>query len=142
MRLRLSVLAITLGACLYAQALPHSTLETALQHQLENNVQQLAQVEPLFGSVEAVWQFTQHPFKNWNHVHTSYVRTHTEAVRSGTFVFFRLTSGFERTSTHDEPSKLVELTFTSIDGTKVSLYPSYQELKRKWVVSHIQPSSN
>ena len=139
----LILLVISLFSWSFAQALPQTNLETVLQDKLDTALKQTADAAPVFGSVEALWQFQRRPPRRGFHrARTSYIRTQTTAVISGDLVFFRLTSGFELGGSFIQQPKILELTFTALDGTQVMLEPSYQPLKRRWVFARVKTSTN
>lgn len=139
-----SLVLVSLCSLSFAQALPQTNVETTLQDKLDTALEQNAQVSPVFGSVEALWQYKSNPphhrgsYKN----KTSQTRTHATAVISGDLVFIHLTPGFAPGGLFVQQPKLLELTFTALDGTKIALQPSYQPLKRHWVFSHIKTAAD
>ena len=137
MRIHLLII-LTLGilAGVSAQAAPQ-VAHTTLQRQLENTFHSFTQVQHVFGTLEAVWQFKTQPRKHKVRLHTTYTRTHTQAVKSEEWVFFRPNwtfkpGGFAKQLT------LVELTFTALDGTKITLEPAYYPLQKNWAFTHVQ----
>ncbi len=133
-----------LFSCSLAQAAPQEDLKTTVENKAETTLQQTAQAAPVFGSVEAVWQFISNPPHNrgFRPRRMSQTRTHATAVISGNLVFIHATAGFELNSAFTKQPKILELTFTAMDGTKVALEPSYQPLKRHWVVARIKTTAD
>ncbi|MBP5404018.1 MAG: hypothetical protein J6Y17_02885 [Elusimicrobiaceae bacterium] len=139
-----SLVLVSLCSLSFAQALPQTNVENTLQDKLDTALEQTAQVSPVFGSVEALWQYTSNPPHNRSSVQhkTLQIRTHATAVISGELVFIHLTPGFAPGGLFVKQPTLLELTFTALDGTKVSLQPSYQPLKRHWVFSHVKNTAD
>lgn len=137
MRFYFPPLALVLFTCLPVLATPQTISQEPIQRRLEVATHQTTQMQHIFGSVEALWQFKTRKFKHGSYVKTAYTRTHTDAIISGNFVFFRITPWFEIGGFAKQP-KLVELTFTALDGTKVILEPSYRTIKRQWGFSTVQ----
>jgi len=139
----LVLLGISLFSCSFAQALPQTNLDATLQDKLNAAVEENAQANSIFGSVEALWQYKSNPPHNRSAIpHTQTTRTHATAVISGNLVFIHLTPGFAPGGLFVQQPKLLELTFTALDGTKVILQPSYQPLKRHWVFSRVKTTAN
>lgn len=123
----------------FAHALPQTNLDAALQDKLDVVLQEKSEASPVFGSVEALWQYKSNPPHHRGSYHKiQTTRTHATAVRSGDLVFIHKTPFFAPGGLFVQQPKLLELTFTALDGTKIALQPSYQPLKRHWVFSRIK----
>ena len=145
MRLHVFVLlAVSLFSWSFARALPQKDLDSTLQDKVDTTLEQQSEAAPVFGSVEALWQYTSNPpyHRGSSRRKTAYIRTHATAVISGNLVFIHLTYGFQPGSSFVKQPKLLELTFTALDGSKVILQPSYQPLKRRWVFARIKTAAN
>lgn len=145
MRLHIFVL-LLVGLCSwsFAQTPPQQAdLEGALHNKLDTVLQQASEAYSVFGSVEALWQFKSNPPNRRGVSHRiQTIRTHATAVISGDLVFIHLTAGFAPGGLFVQQPKLLELTFTSLDGTKVVLHPSYHPLKRHWVFARVKATDN
>lgn len=138
----LVLLGVGLFSWSFAQAAPQTNLDDALQEKVDAAVQEKAQTESMFGSVEALWQYQSNPpHHRGSFRRTQTARTHATAVISGDVVFIHLTPGFAPGGLFVQQPKLLELTFTSLDGTKVVLQPSYQPLKRHWGFARVKNNS-
>lgn len=140
----LALLAVGLFSWSFVQAAPQTNLDAALQEKLDTALEQNAEAAPVFGSVEALWQYKSNPprRRGGHHRKISQTRTHATAVLSGDLVFIHTTAWFAPGGSFVQEPKLLELTFTALDGTKVILQPSYQKLKRHWVFSRVKNTAN
>ena len=113
MRLHVFILlTVSLFSWSFAHALPSTNVEAALQDNLDTALQQTSDAAPVFGSVEALWQYKSNPphhrgsYKN----KTSQTRTRATAVISGDLVFIHLTPGFAPGGLFVQQPTLLELT--------------------------------
>ncbi len=137
------LLVVSLFSWSFAQALPQTNLDAALQDKVDTTLEQQSEVAPVFGSVEAVWQYKSNPpHHRGSHHKILTTRTHATAVLSGDLVFIHTSMGFAPGGLFVQEPKLLELTFTALDGTKVILQPSYQKLKRRWVFARVKNAAD